>query len=186
MKMDMQEEIWVPVKGFEDRYEVSNLGRFKSLSKRRGCLTLKERIYNGILNSRGYTTVAIGEDKKYRNVQLHRLVAEAFVPNPNNLPIIDHINGVRNDNRAENLRWCTIIENFNFPIARERFIDAMSKRRKQVISIDENGINTIYTSITEASKITGILITSIANCLSGRSKTAGGLHWKYNSTKSCD
>lgn len=113
-------EIWKSVKGYEVFYEVSNLGNVRSLDRkctfkgtvsiRKGCL-LKKRI-----DKDGYCNFILCKDGKIKSFKAHRLVAEAFIPNEDNKPQIDHINTIRTDNRVENLRWVTPLENSNNPL----------------------------------------------------------------------
>lgn len=101
------EEIWKPVVGYEGLYEVSNLGRVRSLRKASKTI-LKQRHING------YLVVGLFDNNYKQHLGLvHRLIASAFIPNPENKPEIDHINTQRDDNRIENLRWATKIENSN-------------------------------------------------------------------------
>lgn len=116
----MENEIWRPIKGYEGLYEVSNSGRVKSLARIRpngmNCL-YKERILKGQINKCGYHKVALLRNEgKSKLCSVHRLVAEAFIPNPENKPCIDHINTVKTDNSVENLRWVTWKENINNPL----------------------------------------------------------------------
>lgn len=141
-------EEWRDIEGYEGIYQVSNEGRVKSLERyvggngRNQCLKLiKEKILNGILNAYGYPTVTLhdenGQQKAFR---VHRLVAKAFIPNPDNKPYIDHINTVRNDNRVENLRWCTQKENCNNPITYRKILKHVkSKKHREVASKANKG-----------------------------------------------
>ena len=113
----MEEEIWKPIKDYEGLYEVSNLGRVKSLNYRG---TGKERILKNTERSNGYLAIGLIKNGKTKMFRVHRLVAEAFIPNPENKPCVDHINTIKNDNRVENLRWVTCEENNNNPLTRKK------------------------------------------------------------------
>ena len=114
----MEEEIWKPIKEFEGYYEVSNMGRVRSLNYKR---TGKKKILKNIEDHKGYLEVGLTKNGKRKQFKVHRLVAEAFIPNPENKPCIDHINTVKNDNRVENLRWVTYKENSNNEKTLEKF-----------------------------------------------------------------
>lgn len=121
-------EIWKDVNEYEGIYQVSNLGNVKSLphivSCGRGQTLTKEKTLK-FRNSYGYNRVHLMKDKKEKNLYVHRLVAEAFIPNPYNLPVVNHIDENRSNNHVENLEWCTHKENVNHGTAIER----MSKSR---------------------------------------------------------
>lgn len=154
-------EIWKDIEGYEGLYKVSNLGRVKSLNYRH---TGKEEILKPQDNGHGYLQV-----KLYKNVEedrqlIHRLVAIAFIPNPEGKPEVDHINGKRTDCRACNLRWVSSIENKN------------NGQSKKVICV-ETGI--VYPSSREASRQTGAHYQNINKCCRGKYKTTKGYHWRY-------
>jgi len=115
----MQEEIWKDVPGYEGFYQVSNLGNIKGLHRR--CYG---RILSPAKNSKGYRYVCLYRDGKSKGIKVYRVVALAFLPNPNNLPEIDHIDGSRDNDTVSNLRWVSHQENINNPITRERFRNA--------------------------------------------------------------
>ena len=112
----MEEEVWKSIKDYEGLYEVSNLGRVKSFNYRG---TGKEKILKNIECNNGYLTVGLTKDRKQKFFFIHRLVAEAFIPNLDNKPCIDHINTIKTDNRVENLRWVNHEENNNNPLTKE-------------------------------------------------------------------
>jgi hypothetical protein len=110
--MDNIEEFWRPIKGYEGIYRVSNLGRIKSLSRlvqcKNGYRKTKEKILKPHINKSGYCSLDLGKKNKHL---LHRIVANAFIPNPDNKPCVNHLNGIKSDNKFDNLEWCTYSEN---------------------------------------------------------------------------
>lgn len=111
-------EIWKDAVGYEGLYEVSNLGRIKSLIDNHG--NSREKIVKPIKNTHGYFTVNLSKDKKQRSVRLHRLIALTFIENPNNFPYINHKDENKTNNRVENLEWCTPKYNVNYGTCREK------------------------------------------------------------------
>lgn len=116
-------ETWKNVKGYEGFYEVSNKGRVKSVP-RLVDTTMNCRHYVSVIltpshNDSGYYIVNLSKNGDVKPHRVHILVAEAFIPNPDNLPCVDHINSIRDDNRSCNLRWCTYKENSNFELAKQ-------------------------------------------------------------------
>lgn len=112
----MNKEIWKDVVGFENCYQVSNLGNVKSLDRKvnhpSGGLARRVGIeLNKITDKDGYFNVNLKRNQKANTSRIHRLVAIAFIPNPENKPQVNHINGIKNDNRVENLEWATLSEN---------------------------------------------------------------------------
>lgn len=111
-------EIWKDIPGFEGRYYISSMGRVKSVRPGWGVYIMKQK------DTCGYYTVQLGNTQK--TYYVHRLVAEAFVPNPDNKPQVNHINEDKHDNRAENLNWMTRSENCNWGTRNQRIRDFMS------------------------------------------------------------
>lgn len=131
----MEHEIWKPVVGWEKDYEVSSYGRIRSRDRAVGMRTygkethktIKGRMMTPQYDKDGYFVIHLRDTFNGRNrlLKLHRLVAEAFIPNPENYPQIDHVDGNRDNNFVENLRWCTNRQNCNFPLAQKNRSDAI-------------------------------------------------------------
>lgn len=192
------EEVWKDVPGYEGLYQVSNLGRVKSLPRyvngRKPLVKpLSERILKPWLN-RGYLLVRLCLNPKIRkSIGVHRLVASAFIPNPNNYPEIDHIDGNPSNNIVDNLRWVTRQQNELNPITRKRISNSKigennpvyGKRGKEihnakaVIRINWDGKEKYYESIADAARDNNIRESGISGCLIGKNKTSGGYIWRY-------
>jgi hypothetical protein len=106
-------EIWKDVIGYEGFYQVSNFGNVKRVGSFRGVnkAYLNDYYLNPRDNGKGYLRIKLTINNKSKRVMLHRIIAEAFIENQNNYPVINHINGNRQDNRIENLEWCTQSQN---------------------------------------------------------------------------
>lgn len=163
-------EIW---KSIDERYSVSNLGRIKSL------YAGKERILKPFVDAKGYLKVDIRSPKKRKSYFVHRLVAMAFIPNPNGYNEINHKDEDKTNNAVTNLEWCDTMYNCNYGTRNQR--KAISCQKK-VFSIDKHGNIEHYNSVKEAEEITGIHRTSISKVLSDNypHKTAGGKQWFYD------
>ena len=116
-------EIWKDIKGYEGLYQVSNQGRIKSTPRFvdtvMNCRHYKSVLLTPTHNDSGYYVVNLSKNGVVKTHRIHILVAETFLENKENKPCVDHINGIRDDNRIENLRWCTYKENSNFDLAKE-------------------------------------------------------------------
>ena len=127
------EEIWKDIKGYEGLYQVSNTGKVKSLEKLkwngRGYQKLPERIMKGKKCGRGYLQVRLFKDGKSKNYYLHRLVAVAFIPNPDNLPQVNHRNEIKTDNCVDNLEWCDAKYNSNYGTKNQRIAEKLRGRK---------------------------------------------------------
>ena len=116
-------EKWKRIKGLEDRFMVSSEGRIKSISRFNGKYTVRERIMRDRTTRFGYKAINLFDGEKIRYYQVHRLVAEAFIPNPDNKPVIDHLDGDKTNNCVSNLEWVSMAEN------NQRAYDKGLKRR---------------------------------------------------------
>lgn len=194
------EEIWKNIEGYPN-YQVSNMGRVKSLEKtitystnnrwgececKRFC---EEKILKNYLSKRGYYVVNLSQNGKSTQFKVHTLVAQAFISNPDNKPQIDHINTIRTDNRVENLRWVTNKENMNNPITTKKCsinnnmrnkIGKNHPNSKPVLQFtkDDEFIRE-WENAVEVSKFLNINRICVYNCCSGKYKTAGNYVWKY-------
>lgn len=122
----------------------------------------------------GYLRVSLSNDKnKHKRMLVHRLVAEAFIPNPKNLPQVDHKNEIKTDNHVSNLRWATPLENLNH----SKVIEKASEAKFTKVRCITTGI--IFNSIKEASETYNLSYSNIVACCNGRRHTCGGMKWEY-------
>ena len=161
-------EIWKDVEGYEGLYQVSNLRQVKSLNYRR---TGKERILRQYNNQYGYLYVDLCKDGEKKCCRIHRLVAQAFIPNLKNLPEVNHKDENSLNNCVNNLEWCTAQYNSTYGTRIER----INKKLTKTVKCVETGA--LYTSITEAHEKTGISACNISSCVNGKLKTARRYHW---------
>lgn len=177
----MIEEVWKPIKGYEDKYLVSNLGNIVA-NNFQGHGRQKQK--TPTLNKEGYFCIMLWKNSKPKLFRVHRLVADAFIPNPDNKPQVDHINTDRLDNRVENLRWVTNFENSRNEITykkiREnglRTIKLASEACKKKVVCVETGV--VYDSAKEAAADIGVIPQNLTRPLKIPHRTAKGLHWRY-------
>jgi len=187
------EEIWKDIKGYEGYYQISNRGRVKSLARKtkyqNTTRELKEKIKSTFISTNGYERVELSKDNSNKKYNIHRLVAEAFITKIEGKEFVNHINGIKTDNGVENLEWCSQSENelhaYRTGLAKnsEKQRNAVSKYAKEnrVKPIIQLGIDGSFIkewkSAVKASEILKIGNKTISNCVTGRSKTAGGYKW---------
>ena len=177
----MDNEIWKPIKGWEDLYMVSNLGRVKSLGRtiirKNGRIRVfPEKIIKPQIN-RAHYLIGLWKDNKVKRCYLHRPVAEAYIPNPNNFPLINHKDENPANNVVDNLEWCTPMYNTHYGggIERKRL-----KNMKKVVQFSFDGdIIDTYNSLIEAEEKTGIKRHCISQCCHNKLKSAGGFSWIF-------
>ena len=168
-------EIWKDIQGFEGLYQISNLGRIKSFRQWKRASCPAEFILKNSVASNGYFMVTLYKDTKRKKFLVHRLVADAFIPNPQNLPHINHKDENPLNNSADNLEWCTPQYNNCYGTARFRAMITTGKPLKQCL-INGQWLAT-YATTTVASEITGISKKEISACLRGALQSAGGFVW---------
>ena len=177
----MKNEEWRDVVGYEGRYQVSSMGRVKSLERKvtkgDGERTVKERFLKPNVAYGGYLMVALYADGKRKMLKVHRLVCQAFHDNPDNKSDVNHINEDKADNRACNLEWCTRRENINHGTHNERSGKTRSKPIAQYTLDGELVKN--WPSAMEAQRQVGFACSNICKSAKGKYKQAYGFIWKY-------
>lgn len=181
----MTAEIWKDVIGYEGIYQVSNLGRVKGLERRVNTWNAYKTIQEKILkpcNHRGYLYVTLQK----KQFAIHRLVAQAFLPNPDNKPQVNHINEIKSDNNVKNLEWVTAKENINYGTGLKRRAATQRKTKCQINNKKTSvpvlcvELKTIFPSIREAVRCGfGKDDSAISKCCKGIMRTHNKKHWSY-------
>ena len=126
--MLLPKQIWKDIEGYEGKYQVNQIGQVRSLNYH---MTGKTKRLKPVTNTFGYLQVHLSKNGKCKYYVVHRLVAQAFIPNPDNLPEVNHINEVKTDNRVSNLEWCTREYNNNYGARNERVSKALKGKSKK-------------------------------------------------------
>lgn len=175
-------EIWKDVVGYEEYYEVSNLGNVRRTRKNKESNALKP-----LKRHHGYLAVQLygkgGNKRGCKIFSIHRLVAEAFIPNPNMLPEVNHKDEDKTNNSADNLEWVSHKENMNCGTLPDRFKGRKSYRARPIIQYDKSG-NQIaeFESASDAGKKLGFDFRNIQNALY-KGHLSYGYFWKFKYTK---
>lgn len=173
-------EIWKDIKDYEGLYQVSNLGRVKSLSRiaklRNVVRKVPERLLKPTIGGRGYLYVGLGKEGKTNRIAVHILVAKTFIENTLNLPFINHKDEDKTNNCVDNLEWCTPKYNINYGTRNKRQARTMSKKVYQYSLKGE--LIKVWDSIKETKKH-GYNSGNIASCCTGKRKTCDGYIWKH-------
>ena len=171
-KEQTEMEHWKAIAGYEGLYEVSDLGRVKSLWHG------KEKILKPGKNNFGYLQVVLYKDGHEKTVKIHRLVAEAFIPNAQGLDTVNHKDEVKTNNTVSNLEWMSQKDNNNYGTRNKRITESLSKQ-VQMFDKSTGELLATFPSLMEAERVTGIAHQNISKCCLGKRKSVGGYVWRY-------
>ena len=175
-------EIWRDIKGYESCYQVSNIGRVRSVDRMVTYSNGKIVKYVGKVlsqhdNGQGYMNVTLYKNRKREVKYVHRLVAEAFIPNIDNKPEVNHLDENKSNNCSNNLEWCTRQENELWGTKQER---GHAPLMKSIWGYNiKNGHTVEFPSMRESERILGISHSNIDKCIRGIYKQSGGYKWFY-------
>lgn len=171
--MTTQQEQWREVQGYNGRYQVSDMGNVRSawfgkLIKPQG-------------QNSGYQMVSLTYKRKHKNMLVHRLVANAFLPLIEGKHVVNHLNGDKSDNRLNNIEWCSQSENVlhAFKTGRKKAHGLPARWRYSPVRAIQSGLSLSYESVTSASRALRVGRSAISNVLTGRARTAGGYTFEY-------
>lgn len=180
----MEEEIWKDIPGYRGEYQASSLGKIRSVKKDRKIKILSDRKHPN-----GYFYTMVCMDGICQTKKAHRLVSFTFIPNPQNKPQVNHKNGVKTDNRVENLEWVTHKENgihaYKTGLTKKPpgclgKLGILAHNSKQILQMSLAGdIIQAFGSLMEVERLLGFTHTSICSCCLGKTKKAHGYTWKY-------
>lgn len=169
-------ELWKDIKDFEGLYQVSNFGNVMSLNYRL-------RGYNALLtpkiNDKGYAWVELRKNGTRKQVLVHRLVAQEFLKNPNNYPVVNHKDENKLNNIVDNLEWCTFSYNVRYSLPKRKRKPYKSLDRVRQIDIPSGKIVREYENISEIKRILGKNEYGIRECCLGRRNKAYGYKWEF-------
>lgn len=173
-------EEWKPICGYEGLYEVSSLGRVKSLRDNNG--NPREKILKFGKKPNGYLQCELYKNGKGKNFIIHRLVATAFIQNPNNYQTVNHIDENKENNCVNNLEWMDMKQQINHGTCIQRRVEKQKndpKKSKQVYQYSKNGeLIKIWQSVNECGR-NGYLNSNVSNCCLGKQKSHKGYIWSY-------
>lgn len=187
------QEIWKDIPGYEGYYQISSCGNVKSLPKIKKIFCekeyiTKEKILGVDKNSRGYKRIWLSKEGKRKRIFVHRMVAETFIPNPDDKPCVNHIDCNIENNNVNNLEWCTKKENSEHAVklGRTKWTEEQkinqrkkfAKFKKSVIGISKDGEKIIFSSLKDLKTI-GYSPGDVCVCCKDKTKTYKGYKWEY-------
>lgn len=179
----MKKEVWKDIPGYVGLYQVSSKGNIMSLNYNHTGVS-RQRVPR--VGKGGYLYVILHKNGESKTIKVHRLVAIAFIPNPNNLPQVNHKDENKLNNSVENLEWCDSSYNNKYGSRPRKVLDAYKKNgsckaERPVVKIERLSGMIIeeYISISEAARCCGVSRESLRDCVLGRQKTCVGYFWKY-------
>ena len=187
-------EIWKDVDDYYGILQVSNMGQVRTLDhyvkhKRPGSKKhIKSKVHKLLIGNSGYAYFMLTLNGHTKHLQIHRLVAKAFIPNPENKPQVNHINADKLDNRVENLEWCTPSENMRHAYATGRIpLDKIGKKGNLNNSAKAVDVYTLegvfinhFDTMKDAAQAYNIPLSGVCNCCTGYSKTCHGMVFRYS------
>lgn len=187
----IEKEVWRDIPEYLGYYQISNLGRVRSLERtityspskaypNGRNMVLKQRVLKPCTDKKGYEFVQLFINNKFRSKKVHRLVAEVFIPNPNNLPQVNHKDEVKNNNKVTNLEWCSAAYNVNYGVG--KYKKTLGKRIPVVQYTIDNVLVREYESATAAAKSLNKSQGSsrqILQACRGKHNTTFGYKWKF-------
>lgn len=185
MVKDLPNEKWVKIGGYEECYAVSNLQRVKAFARTwvsgiaGVIIRSKPEVLLTQFNSRGYKRVVLTKNGKPKGMLVHRLIAKAFIPNPENKPEINHINGIPSDNRIENLEWVTPSENQIHAYKIGLSTPGKRENHSQARKVKCDTLDLSFNCIRDAGDALGIDYTTIWHICRGDRLETRGLNFRY-------
>ena len=176
-------EIWKDIPDFEGLYQVSNVGRVKSLPRKDSMgRTVKEKILKSPRNSSGYKSVSLHDKKnnKKKFISIHRLVADVFLSNDEKYPCVNHKDNDRSNNNVDNLEWCSYSYNNAYAGCGERAKETMTKKFGKAIKVTlKDGTQKMFDSTRSACKIMSLDQANVVRCLKGKQRKYKGIYFEY-------
>ena len=159
------EEVWKDIEGYEDRYQISNFGNVRSIC---GVSIIRKTS----IDNKGYVAVTIKKQGQSHRYRIHRLVAKAFIPNPDNKPQVNHINGIKTDNRVGNLEWCTDSENKKHAYANG--LNHNNIKYNKILCLETGEV---FCGICEAAQKTGVAAGNLWATINKKQNKTRGKHF---------